>query len=166
MTLPTGALRRLEQGFWAIGIAGLSAGVLVSIPAPARGDPSPVPPSLPATPAWAPSTDSLENAVSVIEAGNLFRSDRVSATESEPEARAPSGQPPVPPNARPQLSLRGLVGGPPWDAIIDGIPGRDGPVVLRSGQPTAGFTLHRVRHDTAIIHSPDTIWKLTLRRTW
>ena len=33
----------------------------------------------------------------------------------------------------PRLTLRGVIGGPPWDVIIDGIPGRPAGTVMRDG---------------------------------
>ena len=72
------------------------------------------------------------------------------------------GQPMV--AGKPKLILRGVLGGPPWDALIDGVPGHDGALVVRVGQTVAGFTVRAVRRDTVFIRGFDTTWALTLGR--
>lgn len=106
--------------------------------------------------------DTLEAAVGIIAAENLFRPER-SGADSERIAPAPMpGQPMAP--GKPKLVLRGVLGGPPWDALIDGIPGHDGALVVRAGQTVAGFTVRAVRRDTVFIRGFDTTWALTLGR--
>jgi hypothetical protein len=62
--------------------------------------------------------------------------------------------------------VRGLIGGPPWSVIVEGIPGVDGSSVIRAGQPIGGIALRAVRRDTIILQGNDTTWKLTVRRAW
>lgn len=97
------------------------------------------------------------------------------AAEQEPVAIATSVRP-----QKPMLVLRGIVGGPPWEAVLEGIPGRDRGVVVRSGDiihspaannhlPSAsvnwlGSTL-RVRQvsvDGVVVSGMDTTWLLRL----
>jgi len=66
----------------------------------------------------------------------------------------------------PPLVLAGIVGGPPWSAVIEGVPGRDGPVVVHRGDTLAGLRIRDVRRDRAIVSSPDTTWVLTIKRVW
>ena len=108
--------------------------------------------------------DSLLAAIEVIAEGNLFRPDRSrpDSLNVSPVQGAPA--PPAPPKA--SLKLRGLVGGPPWDALIEGIPGREGAVVARVGQTLGGITISAIRRDTVIAKGMDTTWKLTLARSW
>jgi len=68
--------------------------------------------------------------------------------------------------ARPALVLVGMVGGPPWTALVEGIPDRPGGVLLRVGEEAAGIRLVEVRGDTARLSGLDTTWVLTPRRTW
>ena len=110
-----------------------------------------------------PSGDSLLAASEVISAGDLFRAEREPAPDNavlQGAATAPYA------TVRPQLVLRGLIGGPAWQAIIEGIPGVEGAVVLRTGETRDGLTLRAVRRDTAVLTTKDTTWKLTVRRTW
>jgi hypothetical protein len=111
-----------------------------------------------------PTMDSLERAVSDVAERNLFRAERSMADES---SAAPAvGMMPAAPSTKPRLVLRGVLGGPPWDALIDGIPGRDGAVVMRAGQVVGGVTIRAVKRDTVFARGFDTTWALTLGRSW
>jgi hypothetical protein len=74
----------------------------------------------------------------------------------------PSAAPP----SKPVLALVGIVGGPPWTAVIEGIPGREGGVLLRAGEEVGGLRLADVRGDTVRLSGHDTTWTLTPRRAW
>lgn len=67
---------------------------------------------------------------------------------------------------RPTLTLAGLLGGPPWHAVVEGIPGREGGVLLRLGEEVLGVRLREIRGDTAVLSGFDTTWTLTTRRAW
>jgi hypothetical protein len=111
-----------------------------------------------------PSAYSLREAVDVITRGNLFHPERAPVEVVQaPALVLPMG---APPSAKPQLVLRGVLGGPPWDALIEGVPGREGAVVLRAGETSAGLTLRRIGRDTVVVTGYDTTWKLTVRRPW
>jgi hypothetical protein len=58
--------------------------------------------------------------------------------------------------------LRGIVGGPPWQAIVDGIPGIPDGSVLKAGQTFEKYVIRSVSKDTVIVQGPDTTWHLTL----
>ena len=74
--------------------------------------------------------------------------------------------PPPPAPVRPQLSLAGLLGGPPWNALVEGIPGREGGVLLHLGDSVSGVRFVALRGDTVVLVAFDTTWTLTTRRTW
>lgn len=69
----------------------------------------------------------------------------------------------VPP--RPQLVVKAIVGGPPWQAIVDGLPGQQPGTIVRSGSTFEKLTVRSVGRDTVVIQAPDTTWKLTLSRS-
>ncbi|MGH7632626.1 MAG: hypothetical protein ACRENC_02765 [Gemmatimonadaceae bacterium] len=119
-------------------------------------------PSLGLPPREHPTTDSLADAIALIAAENLFRPERASASDAESNGAGGSAPPVVRP-PKPNLVLRGVLGGPPWDAILDGIPGHAGSVVLRTGQRFGELEVRAVRHDTVFIRGMDTTWTLTLR---
>lgn len=138
-----------------------SAARTIAHPAVSPGAVSPIP-VLGAPPPPRPDGDSLAEAVGIVVEGNLFRAERHSVVDSAvapPPAYAPAVMRPP----RPALALRGLLGGPPWDAIVEGFPGREGAIVVRSGQRVGELTVRAVRRDTVIIRGNDTTWTLTLR---
>ena len=91
---------------------------------------------------------------------NLFREDRgEEVAEATPAAQ-------ITPRtvSLPNLTLRGIVGGPPWDAIVDGLPGHPAGMVVRDGESVGGFTVIVTARDAVRIKGVDTSWILVLRR--
>ncbi len=74
------------------------------------------------------------------------------------------------PPTRPPLALVGLVGGPPWLAILDGVPGHAESMVARAGDTLARaptvLVLRAVRRDTVVVRGVDTTWMLPVRHPW
>ena len=121
-------------------------------------------PAATAAPSPDPSVDARRS-VAVIVTGNVFRRDRRSVEVVSPPTGAaaqPIASPPAPP--KPRLLLRGLIGGPPWPAVVEGIPGREQGIVLRAGDTVAGLTVRDVRAAEVIVRGMDTTWTLRLRR--
>ena len=160
--------RRIEMLLWLTGVIALAcalAGSLYAVPAGAA-----VRDGLPASVALAMRVpaESLTAAAERIATSNPFRLDRRPAAVafSSVLEGMPLPPPPPPKPAQPSLSLAGILGGPPWEALIDGIPGRDGSVLVRRGQRFSGLTVRSVSRDTVVIAGQDTVWRLTLRKTW
>jgi hypothetical protein len=110
--------------------------------------------------------DSIAQAVAYVVANDPFRLSRhpaIVAYSPALEGLAPqaAARPP-----RPNLVLRGIVGGPPWGAILDGLPGRDGSVLVRRGDSLGTLVVRAVGRDTVIIKGADTTWRLTVKRLW
>lgn len=158
--------RTLERVLWlvvAVAAMWASAGWRRAVPrviAPAASM-STAPHGLP----WPPA-DSLAVAAERVFERDPFRlSRRPSATPYRPDQ---DGVPPPlasrPP--RPQLAVSGFVGGPPWRAMLEGVPGRDGSVLVQTGDTVAQLRITRVRRDTVVVQGLDTTWTLTLRRQW
>jgi hypothetical protein len=61
-----------------------------------------------------------------------------------------------PPRTRPNLVLRAIVGGPPWQAVIDGIPAQPPGTLARSGSTFDGFVVRAVFRDSVVVQLPDT----------
>ena len=80
------------------------------------------------------------------------------ATEAAP--------PPAPRPPRPTLAVAGIVGGPPWEAIITGIPGRSEAALVRRGDTLGGFHVRSITRDTVRISGMDTMWVMTIREAW
>jgi hypothetical protein len=160
--------RWAERGLWIGAMLAAAAGVIQAQLGTKRALAAARPTLLPAIPAAPPRAipDSLESAVEVIANLNLFRPERTSAEQHSSAQPTTAMTMPQPPSAKPHLVLRGVLGGPPWDAIIEGIPGREGSAVLRAGQSLGGVTVRAVRQDTAWARGFDTTWTLTLGRSW
>lgn len=67
---------------------------------------------------------------------------------------------------RPALAVSGIVGGPPWSAVLEGVPGRGGGAVVQAGDTLGGLRVRAVRPDTVVITGMDTTWRLTVRQAW
>jgi hypothetical protein len=133
--------------------------------------PEPAPESVAraAAPAPAPALPAsrLSAAVSAVAAGNPFRLDRTPApigftpdpAPTMPQHHAPSAPP------RPPLTVTGIVG-PPWEALLSGVPGRDGAVVVKAGDVLGDLRVRSVGRETVVVQAPDTTWRLSVQRTW
>lgn len=116
----------------------------------------PLPPALFTSPTRNAVT--RQDEVHEIISDDLFRRER-SAAEAPITAPATGLlHPPSPP--KPRLVLRGLVGGPPWDAILDGVPGHEGSFVVRAGDTVGGLRIRAVLANEAIVQGMDTSWVL------
>ena len=160
--------RRAEQLVW--GMTGLAVvlGALVMrrevtsltvhhlIDRPARSSPRGA--------AAAPAPRVANDLLRAILDGDLFRPERQApdSVPAPPPAQA-AARPPAPP--KPRLVLQGLVGGPPWDAIVQGLPGHEGSYVVRAGDSVGGLKIRSVRRGGATIRGMDTTWVLTLGHT-
>lgn len=124
--------------------------------------------------AWAPlpevrrpDADSLLMASDRVATADPFRLDRRPADVPFGTPAAASTPPTPGANpARPNLALSGLVGGPPWVAILDGVPGHEGSVLLRAGDTLGGIKVRAVSGTSATISGFDTTWKLTVKHPW
>jgi len=83
------------------------------------------------------------------------------ATDGAPGAGALGG---IAPMYRPAMTLKGIVGGPPWQAMIDGLPGQPPGTVVRTGGTYDRLTIRSVTRDSVIVKGPDTTWVLSFRR--
>jgi hypothetical protein len=157
-------LKLVEQSAWigalvctALGIAGLRASSAARNDADAA---TPVPPSIDVV---VFDASALDSAVDTILDSDPFRESQdeaVRASAANPALQlAVSPKPPKPP-----LFLRGLLGGPPWNVMLDGVPGHDGSIVLHVGESFGGLTVRAVRRDTVVVQGADTTWMLTLKR--
>lgn len=160
--------RAWELAWWSVAV--LAAAVAVGSALGSRVDhrawhAQPIPPAVP--PPRTFDSQSLAAATTTIIGSNPFRLDRQPARVgfgAEPVSTEAQGAP-TPPE-RPTLSITGIIGGPPWQAIIEGVPGRDGAVLVRSGEVLGELRVRTIRPDTVVVEGPDTVWTLTLKRPW
>lgn len=116
-----------------------------------------------------PTRDStLDDELSALAAADPFRlSNTPAAVRFDARNDAASPAPGTMPAAalRPALILRAIVGGPPWQAIVDGIPGQQPGTVVRAGSAFDRISVAAVTRDSVVLHGPDTTWVLAFRRS-
>ena len=95
-----------------------------------------------------------------------FRSGRRPAAVAYDPLRG--GQPPVPTPPKPVLTLVGIVwdGGKDPTALLEGLPGTDGPRSLRTGEVVNRLHVKRIDPNRIVIVGLDTTWTLTVREPW
>ena len=157
----------MERIFWGASLI-LVASALLGLRA-ARQLPIAAPPVIwPIEPsAVYPTARVLDSAATAITRSDPFRLERRPpsvAYGAEPEGASTIPAPPKP--AKPALALAGIVGGPPWAALIDGVPGRSGSVVVHAGDTLAGLRVRSLGLKGVTITGLDTTWILTLKRPW
>jgi hypothetical protein len=144
-------------GVW--GRAAASALSSSTVPAPpweALGNPAPI---------LVPRSDALVAASEAFVARDPFRLERKpSGVAYSPALEGAPPPPPRPP--RPALAVAGILGGPPWEALLEGIPGREGSALVRRGDTLGGLRIRSITRDTVRITGMDTAWALTIRRAW
>jgi hypothetical protein len=121
--------------------------------------PTPAPPRIFAA-------DSLARSSSYVAENDPFRTSRQPPSIPYSPSLEGLAPPPVARAPRPNFILRGIVGGPPWSAIVEGVPGRSGAALLRKGDSLGDLVVRLVTRDTVVIKGADTTWRLTMRRTW
>lgn len=81
-------------------------------------------------------------------------------------APSPVVGPPALPVPKPALVLTGLVLGREPAALLEGLPGIEGPVVARPGQSIGALRVMSVDSAGVVIRGMDTTWTLRVRRPW
>lgn len=71
--------------------------------------------------------------------------------------------PPVQTTVRPQLRLLAIAGGPPWTALIAGLPGTTRAAVVTRGQVIDALRVIHISRDTVCMVGLDTSWTLVLQ---
>ncbi len=112
-----------------------------------------------------PDTLSLEHLDALID--TMLTYDPMDARVHTPvisELPPPPAEPVRP--STPALVLRGVVGGPPWIALLDGAPGQPGAVLLGQGDTLGMLRVLRVTADAVTLRDADSTWTLQLAATW
>lgn len=95
-----------------------------------------------------------------------FRLDRRPPAVRYGLPAGPPAPPQPPPPPKPVLQLTGIVWGAEPAAIVEGVPGVEGPSVFAVGQTTNGVTLTRLEKDRVELAGLDTTWVLKVRMPW
>lgn len=104
-------------------------------------------------------------ALGALVAHDPFRAQRAPAPVAyDPVALAASPPPPAPP--KPALTLTGIAWGAEPEAVIEGLPGTEGPRVVRVNETVGGLKIKRIASDRVVVVGMDTTWVLTVREPW
>lgn len=109
--------------------------------------------------------ESLRTLADRIVGGDVFRLAR----RPSPVAFRTSGDgdpPAAPTPPKPPLALSGVIGGPPWIGLLDGVPGHDQSVLVHAGDTLAKLLVRSVTSNRVVITGLDTTWRLTVRNPW
>jgi hypothetical protein len=71
--------------------------------------------------------------------------------------------PPPPPPPAP-LTVSGIVGGPPWQAVLENVPGAGRAVLLAAGEASSGVRVLWIRGDSVAVSSAGGTVVLTLKQ--
>lgn len=91
------------------------------------------------------------------------------ARRPSPVAFGASGEgnsPPASTPPKPPLALSGVIGGPPWTGLLDGVPGHDQSVLVHAGDTLAKLFVRSVTRNRVVVVGLDTTWQLTVRNPW
>jgi len=113
------------------------------------------------------NADSLRTAASLVANHDPFRVDHQPSTVAyRPELEGVAPPPTAPKPPKPRLMLAGIIGGPPWQALLDSVPGRDGSVLVHKGDTLGALRVRSIGRDTVIVQGLDTTWRLIVRQPW
>jgi hypothetical protein len=102
-----------------------------------------------------------DSVAAALTARDPFRLARRPAAIAYDPQRVGEPEAPVPP--KPVLTLVGVVLGADPTAVIEGLPGIEGPRVVRIGDVAGGLTVQRIAPDGVRIAGLDTVWVLKVR---
>ena len=115
----------------------------------------------------APDTVALAMSAARLRSRDPFRLERKPAdVRYNPWEPLAASAAPAPAPSRPALALVGLVGGAPWNALLEGVPGRETGMLLQLGDSACGIRFVALRGDTVVLAGFDTTWSLVARREW
>lgn len=157
--------RQLERGIWAATVIVVTAGWWAGSQQRSDGGGigGPHRPRIPPPPEVSMFDDSLVSAATArVASHDPFRLDR--HPTSVAFSTNPQSTPMAPAAPKIQLALHGTIGGPPWQAILSGIPGHEGTVVLHAGDTLGGVLVRRVMRDSAVVRVKDSTWAVSLAR--
>jgi hypothetical protein len=95
-----------------------------------------------------------------------FRPDRRAAPNRYEPSPMGGDAAAAPTPLRPALRLAGLLWGSVPRVVLEGVPGREGGVILAAGDTAGGLRVRRLGPGRAVIAGYDTTWVLTPRGLW
>jgi hypothetical protein len=110
---------------------------------------------------------SLDSAADAIVSNDPFRlANTAASVRYSATAPAPVGFPSsVGRFTAPAMTLRATAGGPPWQALIEGIPGQPRPTLVRAGAVFEKLLIRAITRDSVVIRGADSTWTLGFPRS-
>lgn len=102
----------------------------------------------------------IDSGAAMVVENDPFRFSNTPPTVRFDPSSDASAQQPAMPLALPRLVLRAIVGGPPWSAVIDGLPGQPPGAVARQGSRFDELTVALIARDSVVVRANDTTWTL------
>jgi hypothetical protein len=115
-------------------------------------------PSIARAIAGATMTDEDESLLASRDMFRLPLSDRSKRLAALPPSIQPMG------TTHPTLTIKAIVGGPPWQAIVDGIPGQSQGAIVQAGATFGGIIIASVGRDSVRVRTADSAWTLFYRK--
>jgi hypothetical protein len=113
------------------------------------------------------NSDSVSDAEAALVENDMFRLANRPASvlfTLVPVPEAPNPRAVTMAEPRPNLILRAIVGGPPWLAVLDGVPTQPKSLTVRAGDTFGKLVIKSVERDTVVVQMSDSTWKLTISR--
>lgn len=92
-----------------------------------------------------------------------FRLDRAAANVAFGQDALSNMPPPSPPARPAPPRLTAVLGGPPWRAVLEGVPGHERGMVVQPGDRFGSFSVLAIARNTLKLKGIDTTWQLTLK---
>ena len=110
-----------------------------------------------------PSDSTLDDAENLTVSNDPFRlSNEPAAVRYDPATDGVAAIAAVP-VVRPTLVLKAIIGGPPWQAVIDGLPGQPPGTIAAPGTRFDKLLVRSVSRDSVVVQGPDTTWALSFK---
>jgi hypothetical protein len=115
-----------------------------------------------------PIAEKIKSATTRIVERDLFRLDRHPSNVAYQAELQGTRVPPAPPNIpHPRLILVGTIGGPPWVALLAGLPGHEGvSTLVHGGESFSGLKIGSIGRDSIVVQGSDTTWRLSVTSPW
>jgi hypothetical protein len=111
--------------------------------------------------------ENIDAALGLAAARAPFRATRRLATLAyDPHQQGEFVSATVPTLPKPTLALAGIVWGHEPAAVIEGLPGLEGPRLVQRGDVVGALTIRRIEPTRVVIVGLDTMWTLTVRTPW
>jgi hypothetical protein len=108
-------------------------------------------------------SDAVTDAMDAVLDANPFRFSR--STPAIVSAATPA-QPAAATGPRTPPTVKAILGGPPWQAVLSGVPGQPGEVVVLTGMRFGGILITSIMRDTVVVQVSDTTFRLTMKREY